>query len=110
MTKQKVVPVDFIFNEEEWDLNIVTEVWIKRVLTDVGLFKEGESPELVVNPIIETEKPLTMSEKLRHLYDIERELSRLVQPEVPKPGKIRLTQIRDELRDIMRKMGWKSNF
>jgi hypothetical protein len=56
MIKKKKVTVDFIFSEKEFDLNIITEDWIHRVLKQKGFVKEGEEPEAVVHPIEEFEE------------------------------------------------------
>jgi len=63
-------------------------------------------------------KPIAqvLGDILADLYGVERKLSYLLQPEVvaplatPKDAKRSIAEIRDELRGIMRRMGWRKPF
>jgi len=55
MVKRKIVSLDFIFSEEEFDLDAITEDYVRHVLKDRKMIIEGQGPSVIIHKIITQE-------------------------------------------------------
>jgi len=51
MTKRKIVTVEFIFSEDEYDLDPITEDFVRSLLEEKKLLVEWQEPEVIIHKI-----------------------------------------------------------
>lgn len=51
MVKRKIVSLDFIFSEDEYDLDVITEDYVRHVLKAKKMIVEGQGPSLIIRKI-----------------------------------------------------------